>query len=190
MILESFVLSTAVGFVRKGSLRNLSGIPLRHFYLFVLPFVLFASVLAAGPARGTLSILPYVKVISIAQYVILLAAIALNVHIREMWVVGAGTFLNFASLAANGGVMPVGTTALRIAGLTQLLNSESARHVIMTPETRLKWLADIIPVPTFSPLLSQVISIGDLVIAVGIFLLVQRYMCRPATDVKERTASG
>lgn len=185
MIIEAFLLSVVIGLIRKGSVRNLGRIPLRHFYLFCLPFLLFAAVSVIS--IGHKSWMPYIRMADIGQYVFLLIAIFLNFHMREMWLVAAGTLSNFTALAANGGMMPVSPQALESAGIAKALGSDPIRHALMTPTTHLKPLADVIPVHTFSPYLSQVISAGDILIAIGLFALAQHYMCRPP---KEPSTSG
>lgn len=179
MITEAFILSILIGFIRRGKLSNLAHVPLRHFYLFILPLVIFAAAYAAMRATGNESLLPYVRAANVLQYVVLLAAIVLNLHLGGMWLAGVGTFLNALVLAVNGGVMPVGMNALRTAGLTDLLHSKQdfIRHAIMSSETHLKAIADIIPIPGFAFIMPQVASIGDLLIAVAVFIFVQQYMC-------------
>lgn len=189
MIIEAFVLSVVIGFTRKGSLRNLGRIPLRHFYLFCVPFLLFAAVSGIALSAGQKSLMPYIRIADIGQHAVLLIAIFLNLHMREMWMVAAGTFSNFAALAANGGAMPVSMDALKSAGLAGVLGTQPVRHALLTPETRLKPLTDVIPVHTFSPFLSQVVSVGDLLIAVGLFILIQHYMCPPKADEEQSTVA-
>jgi hypothetical protein len=181
-----------IGFIRRGRLGNLGRAPLRHFYLFVLPFATFALAYAASRATGGDSYVTYIRAANIVQYLILLTAIGLNLHLYGMWLAGIGTFLNFLVLAVNGGVMPVSMKALQAARLTYLLEGEHSfiRHAIMTPETRLKAIADIIPVPGYGFIMPQVASIGDLLIAVAVFILIQRYMCVPASDAKASQAGG
>ena len=176
------MLSIVVGFIRKGSLRNLGRTPLRYFYLFCLPFFVFVAVSVIAVSISHKSLMPYIRMADIGQYVLLLTAIFLNFHMWEMWVVAAGTLANFTALAANGGTMPVSLGALKAAGLAGVLGSQPVRHAAMTPATHFKWLADIIPLRTSSLFLSQVFSIGDILIAVGIFILVQHYMCHPAKE--------
>lgn len=194
MIVESFILSIAVGFIRGGRLRNLGRTPLRHFYLFVLPFVLFAGAYLLLRSASDQPLVAYISVVNVAQYALLVIAIGLNLRVYGMPVIGVGTFFNFAAVAANGGMMPVSESAVRIAGLSQLLNStgtaQFVRHAIMGPETRLKLLGDIVPIPGFACFLPEVASIGDVLVAVGVFILVQRYMCRPESDAKECPPGG
>ena len=181
MIFESMILSILVGFVRRGVLANLAKMPLRRPYLFVLPFAMYIGACALMRAAGGDTLLLYLRIVNILQYALLLAAIALNIHIVEMRVIGAGTFANSLVLTANGGVMPVSLRAADLAGAGELFRSgrslQLLRHVIMTPDSRLKPLADIIPVPGFGFRLPEVASVGDVLIAIGIFVLVQRYMC-------------
>ena len=93
---------------------------------------------------------------------------------------GAGSTPGF------GGVMPISESAARAAGLWALLdpaeNTKLIRHVIMTPETRLRLLTDFIPIPV--PYIRAVLSIGDVVLAIGIFVLIQRFMVKPSPGAR------
>lgn len=133
-----------------------------------------------------MSLRAYAGLLSITHYVLLLAALAANLHIPELRFVWIGTFLNFLACAANGGFMPISERAAKIAGFTNVVNlsqeGELFRHVILTADTRLKWLADIIPLPDLGPHTPEVASIGDVVITIGIFVLIQRYMCARKTS--------
>lgn len=182
MIIEAFFLAILVGLIMRGSIKALGSMPLRHAWVFALPCVLFplAFVLAVkcdGIPVG------YIRAMNVAMYVSLLAAIAVNFHIREMFVVGAGTFLNFLVVAVNSGVMPVSDGALRAVNMIGALGDNPVRHAIMTPETNLKFLADIIAVPPISlfgvvTIPPEVASVGDVIISVGVFILVVRFMRR------------
>ncbi len=189
MILESFVLALIVGFIRRGSLRNLERMPLRRSYLFVIGFVLAGAILSLIIRGGDPSLVRYARLVNIAQYLVLLVAIGLNLHIRAMIGVGIGTFLNFLVLTANGGLMPVSRQALHAAGLTDIIRNYAVRHVILTPQTRLWLLSDIFPVRLFGYVCSQVISVGDIIISLCIFYMIQHYMCRPA-PAKESAPVG
>jgi len=194
LIIEAFTLSILIGFIRKGRLYNLGRAPLRYFYVFIIPFAILAGMMLTSLAGKNTAWQPYVRAANIVQYATILTAVALNLHMRELWSAAVGTFLNLLVIAANGGVMPMSAKALRVAGLTQLLDPERTsrfiRHAIIAPDTRLKLLTDIIPVPVPVPgfrFISQVASIGDLLISVAVFVFVQRYMLAPAADVKGKT---
>lgn len=82
-----------------------------------------------------------------------------------------GAFCNFLVIVANDGQMPVNLELLRQQGRELLANriqKGAYRHIPLGPQTRLPFLADVIPLPhPFS-----VPSIGDLLVATGLFLLV------------------
>jgi hypothetical protein len=180
MHVEAAVLAVVVGLLRKGRLANLGGIPFRGAYAFAIPLVFFiAATILTYHTHNEQLIRLTVRTLNVLLYVVLLGLIAINLHIREMKLMGIGTFLNFLALTANGGTMPVSRWAAKTAGMLDYLeHMDAARHVIMTPETRLKPLVDLIPIAV--PRLTTVLSIGDVLLAIGIFLLIQRYMCMPS----------
>jgi hypothetical protein len=51
-----------------------------------------------------------------------------------------------------------------------LLAGDDPRHVLLDDGTRLAWLADVVPVPL--PLVPQVVSPGDVLVAAGLAQLV------------------
>lgn len=180
MIIEAFFLSILVAFLRRGKLQNLGRSPIRHVWLFGMSFLLMAAVEALGVSKYGESLRVVIRSANIIQYVVLLAAIAANFHIREMWLAGFGTFLNALVVAVNGGAMPVSARALQVAGYEEMLRpevvSKFVRHSIMSSSTHLKLIADIIPVPKLLILPPQVLSIGDALVAIAVFIFVQRYM--------------
>jgi len=82
---------------------------------------------------------------------------------------GVGAALNVAVVAANGG-MPVDSGALARVGRrdVDVTRGFLYKHVPMTSDTRLSWLGDRIPVP----IQRNVISVGDVLMAVAICLWV------------------
>ncbi|MEW6228713.1 MAG: DUF5317 domain-containing protein, partial [Bacillota bacterium] len=82
-------------------------------------------------------------------------------------------------ILANSMRMPVSTDALAAAGMSQQVAAIEAGRVLtyrlMDSTTRLRLLGDIIPVSSPYPV-HRVVSMGDLVMALGVFLLVQREM--------------
>ena len=78
--------------------------------------------------------------------------------------VAAGLLLNAVVIAANG-AMPVSAPAAVRSG-AGVATVADLRHEPATPETRLRLLADIVPVPL--PLHPEVDSAGDVLIAAGL----------------------
>jgi len=100
-----------------------------------------------------------------------------------MYWLAAGVALNLLVIVANGGFMPIAPEALVQAGIVEstqsvtLYSRRPASKGVVLPreETALWWLSDIIAL-RFP--IRNVISIGDILIAVGIFLFIQKTMLR------------
>lgn len=101
----------------------------------------------------------------IASYVLLLGFGLRNVRLVGMPVVLVGLLLNLLVITVNGG-MPVRAEALRRvdADLDVATVELGAKRQLEDEGTRLAVLGDIVPVPP----IGQVLSFGDLVLAVGL----------------------
>lgn len=183
MLLEVVLLSMLVGFIRRGRLNHLGLIPIRHAWLFLPPFVLVAIVKYVGLYGGDPNQYPWLPIVNITQFATLLIAVLVNIRVYGMSIAGLGVFSNFLAMTFNGGYMPMSARALRIAGMSQLLDPDSierfVRHSIITPATNLKLLTDIIPIPGVLFIAADVLSIGDVLVAIALFALIQHYMCTP-----------
>lgn len=103
------------------------------------------------------------------SYAFAAAFIWMNRHIPGMLILALGAALNLIAIAANGGVMPASPRALEIAGITHtrgFVNSTSVE------DANLQFLGDIFAIPDSVPILDNVFSIGDVLIAIGIVVLV------------------
>ena len=98
-----------------GRLSGLADLEFRRSWLAVAALVvqvLIISILPGG-ARG-LS-----EEVHLASYLLLGAFLVVNRHIPGLLVIAAGGALNFAAIAANGGVMPADPDAIAAAGIPQ-----------------------------------------------------------------------
>ena len=75
--------------------------------------------------------------------------------------------------------MPVSIKALKFSKLynelTLLEEGRILTHVLIDKSTKLSILSDIIPIPK-PYLFPKIISLGDILIAIGLFVLIQTYM--------------
>lgn len=95
--------------------------------------------------------------------IVVVAAVALrNFRIPGAVLIGAGSLLNALVISINGG-MPFDPAAAAAVAAQPLLNDQL--HPTLGPDTRLPWLADVIPLPIFR----NVYSAGDFLIAAGGF---------------------
>ena len=84
---------------------------------------------------------------------------------------GAGMALNVLVIAANG-AMPVLERSAEAAGVARSLEDASLKHEILDDDTVLPWLGDVIPIPPFK----EVLSVGDVVLALGLARVVDARM--------------
>ena len=170
-IVAVLVIAVLVALARGGSLSNLGDIHLRSWGLLIvgLAMQVLADVL---PDDRSWSQDVAVTLILLA-YGPLIAVVWLNRESPGMWLAAVGILMNFSVIAANLG-MPVSPEAAMLAGAEGDLTLD-AKHVLLDSDSRLVFLADIIPLR----FLRQVISIGDVFLAVGLGQFVEAELRRP-----------
>jgi hypothetical protein len=173
------VLGLVSGLARGGKVSNLGQVELRYPALVAAGLVLqVGAEVTAGP-RPTMGGI----VVLCASYVLLAAFVTANRHIPGALIIAGGLVLNLAVIVANRG-MPVSLQAARVAGIDPGAYLDSAvKHRRMLPSTPLGFLGDVIPIPY----LRTVVSVGDVVIAAGIFRLVDALV---RYDPRHRAARG
>lgn len=159
-------LAVLVGRLAGGRLEHLASTPLRGVLLAGAAAVAqFLHALTPNPAVGV--------ALTLTSQGCLLWFLWLNRYLAGVALVALGSTMNTAVIAANG-AMPVTREAI-MAVSRQPYEMTSGRHRLLTPDDALPWLADIIPLP----LLRTVASVGDVVLAAGIGLLVVQLMRAP-----------
>ncbi len=107
-----------------------------------------------------------------------------NRHLKSLYLVFLGLFLNTLVILANGGHMPVSPEILVRVGLkdwVELLSRQGdGVHTLLTGQTRLPFLGDVIPLYR----LHKAISPGDLLILMGLFGTVVEGGVRAAGGVR------
>lgn len=169
-------IAMSVAVLRGGRLSNLADIRLRQWWL--LPFGFLVQF--AGTWNGAPWSRPVSLGLILASYVILVVLVILNRDRPGMWLAGLGVLLNFSVIALNGG-MPVMLEAARIAaGGSAGAASDiagSAKHVMLDTSTILPFLGDVMPVRLVGQ--GQVISLGDVFLAVGLARFLEAELRRP-----------
>jgi hypothetical protein len=171
LVLLTLVLAVLMGWALGGRLRYLERLPYRSLPLLggALAALLGGSTLAlAGlPARPT-------QGAGLAIAAGLTLAFCLRSRaVAGLGLVSLGLLLNALAILANGG-MPVSADAARRAGVDPRAAVDGTRHLAAGPDTALRPLGDVIPVPL--PLRPEVVSIGDLLGAAGMAQLVATAM--------------
>ena len=166
-ILLVLVISIALGALRGGSLRNLTEIRVKLWWLLPLGFVILAAASFVPSDKHDVAV-----ALILISYLPLLVFVLLNRRLSGIWIAGMGILMNFTVIVANSG-MPVLREAALIASSTAGELALGAKHVLLTPETSLPFLADVIPLP------GAVLSLGDVFLAIGVGVFLEHQMRQP-----------
>jgi hypothetical protein len=182
MVTETITLSLLLGKLTGGKIRNIGNLYINGWYLFVISFLTeIISLFIASKTNGNLSIIIENNFFYIHIFIYLLLIMGLMMNFREIGlrITLFGSTLNFLPLLLNNGKMPVSINALKHSKLyIQLSLLDEGRimtHALADKGTKLWILGDIIPIPKpyFFP---KIISIGDILIALGLFILILTHM--------------
>ena len=167
-------LAVVISLLRGGKLSNIADIYARGWWLL---FIGLGMQTAADLLDGSQQQLGAWLVL--LSYIPLITVVALNQRLPGMWIAGIGVLMNFTVIALNNG-MPVLPEAFELAGgdIEDLILG--AKHVILDAESRLPFLADIIPMP------GSVISMGDVLLAVGLGVFVEDQLHQPLRLFRHR----
>ena len=167
------VLSIIVSLARGGKLSNLAEMHVQAWWLLFVGFGLQVVANALPTRQSTLAVAAL-----LTSYVVLLLVVWLNRTEPGLWIAGLGILMNFTVIAANNG-MPVLMEAARVAGGSGDL-ALGAKHVILDDSTRLPFLGDVIPLPR------NVISLGDVFLAVGLGVFLEVQLRQPLRLFRHR----
>ncbi len=182
MLIESVGTSIAVGKLRGGSLSNIKDATLEKWYFFVFGFMVeFAAVFMASKGVGFVS--KNILFIHCLSYILLFIGIFFNRKSTAFKIIFIGVFLNFLVIMANGGHMPVSGEAMINIGLMEnMMNIKEGKiitHALMDSHTVFRYLGDIFVLAKPYPR-PKVFSIGDVFMALGIFIYIQEIMKKKA----------
>jgi Family of unknown function (DUF5317) len=112
---------------------------------------------------------PWVYVASLVGVcaVLVRSALASGVARQALLLAALGVGLNLGVVTANGGYMPQSRAARQTITAAPIGTDRLSSVVPLTADSRLPWLADVIPQPSWTPL-ANVLSIGDLLLGAGI----------------------
>jgi hypothetical protein len=166
-------IAVVVALLRGGRLSSLADVRLRGWWLLFVGFGMQAVTNFFPTDAGWAA--PLAVTLILVSYIPLLGLVWLNREYPGMWLAGVGILMNFSVIASNGG-MPVLREAASLAGSNGTIDfEEHYKHVLLGRSTRLPFLADVIPLPV----LHQVISLGDVFLAVGLAQFLEDQLRRP-----------
>jgi hypothetical protein len=183
VLLWSLLIGILAGLVRRGSLLKLGNLPLKALWLvfagLIVQFLVFPTPWNEPPIQENVELFHYLS------YALLALFFVVNWKVKALWIMAFGMVLNAVVILANEGFMPADVDALACAGETVegLTNPNTippythANVVRMSDDTQLNFLGDWICIPAWVPF-ANAISLGDVVLMIGLAWLVQSGMVR------------
>lgn len=159
MFVEALILSTIVGLIRGGKIRNLRRLNTSSFWILILGIVMqyLLSFLKLVEDNGNVDIiLRYTTQIEVLSYILIFIGIILNIRFKSLWALLLGYGLNFISLAFNGWTIPN-----LVEDATQNVKFPFLGYTIEFFE----------PYP-----LPKLLTLGDIIISFAIFALIQEVL--------------
>ncbi len=192
MFLSTILAALIVGALAGGGLPRLADLKLRWTMLLVAALALR---LGAGLTRetGIGADIP-VGWAYIAAYGLIFAWLWGNWRVPGLQIASVGIGANMAAVLVNAGQMPIWSAAYYAAGFTDAAIATDPFHFLLRADTVAAFVArgglfgDVIPLPI--PVIRDVISIGDVLLALGIFWAIVYSMTRANAPTRSSMAIG
>jgi len=171
-ILYAIVLGLLLGRLLGGRLDGLAGLSFRWIGVAIAGLAAQVVLFSAPASNDMREIGPLLYATSTGA---VLLFVPVNLRIRGMAVIALGATLNPVAILANGGTMPASPGALAVAGLPTTGGYASSRELaspVLAP------LGDVFALPAGVPL-ANVFSVGDVLIALGILVVIVAAMRGP-----------
>ncbi len=180
MFLSSILLALIVGAILGGGLPRLAALRLRWTIVLVVALALRVG---AGLSRelGFAEGIPLGWAF-IAAYGLIFVWLWQNWRVPGLQVAAVGIGANMLAVLLNGGQMPIWAAAYAAAGFTPAVIANDPFHFLLTSDSIAEFVGsgglfgDVIPLPI--PVIRDVVSIGDVILAIGIFWAIVYSMTR------------
>ena len=169
-------LALTIAMLRGGRLINLGDIELKSWWLLLVSLGLQLGTrwLPDETWSETVGV-----IMMLASFVLLMILVVANRSKPGMWIAGLGVLMNFTVIAVNGG-MPVLAGAAEVASgftVAEPVISGSFKHTLLDETSRLTFFADVIPLRLVG--IGEVISLGDIFLALGLGVFLEHELRRP-----------
>jgi hypothetical protein len=185
-ILYALLIGLVVGLATGGRLERLGQLQFRWGWVFLAGLAVQLVLFSDQVVQWIGNLGPPVYV---GSTLAVTAAIAANYRLTGMPIVLLGAVCNLAAIVANRGYMPASPAALAVLGKGV---KEGYSNSALVPDPQLPWLTDVFALPTWLPA-SNVFSVGDVLIGVGVAVVIVSAMrrgapgpVRPSTDPNVR----
>ena len=184
MLIEFLIGSIIIGTIRGGKAIRLLHKSFNKISILILALLIHVSFFHFA-LRGYSVVIDNVFTLYAISYGFLVLSIIINYKFRESWVIFIGIIMNIISFFSNARVAVVSLDGLNYVGLSDIANIIAEQGIPffkpLTELTNWSFLARFIAIPSPYPY-PQIFSIGDLLISIGIFVLIQRVMFDDSID--------
>lgn len=173
IVILALGLGAAAGWIRGGRLRNLEQLKIRYVPGILVLFVVQSVLRSDFAPLGRLSAILLVWLWCMCVLATAFLALA-NRRVRGFILVSIGLLSNALVVVANG-AMPLSLSAASRLGISagQVANGlQDGFYVVVTDQTRLWLLGDVLPLPAIVPGMGSVLSIGDVLMLVGVAIVI------------------
>jgi MFS family permease len=192
MFLSAIVLALIVGALAGGGLPRLAELRLRWSILLVGALGLR---LAVGLTREVDLVADFpVGWAYVGAYALIFGWLWFNWRVPGLQIASVGIGANLLAVLINGGQMPIWSAAFFGAGFTEADLVNDPFHFLLRADTVAGFVAagglwgDVIPLPI--PVIRDVVSIGDVLLALGIFWAIVYSMTREDAPRRRTVALG
>jgi hypothetical protein len=183
ILVIAVVVSTIVALLRGGRLARLADLRIVHAWLALAAVALQYPLVYDLLGQRTIAGVPLAVAVMAATYAMLLWFVWANRRLPGLPLLGVGLLLNLVVMAANGGWMPITPEALARLGRLSWVTGRASPHKVWSAkdimlaqaQTRLWGLSDIFVLPAPFPV-PTAFSVGDVLVALGVFWLLQRVL--------------
>ncbi|HEX2195057.1 MAG TPA: MFS transporter [Candidatus Limnocylindria bacterium] len=192
MFLSSLILALIVGALAGGGLPRLGELKLRWLWVLVLALALRVTVMLLRQNDVAVD-LPLGWGV-VAAYVLIFVFLWGNWRVPGLQVAAVGIAINFLAVLLNGGRMPIWPGAYVAAGFAPGEITADAFHFLLYTGSVAEFVArggifgDVVPLPL--PVIRDVVSIGDVLLAMGIFWTIVYSMTRPEAPMRPGLTFG
>ena len=173
------ILSIIIGLLRGGELEKLYHISIKGTYLFAVALLLRGMIWLFG-RMGFHQIYEYSPFIIIVSYILFIIASFQNINFSGFRYITLGVLMNSFVIFVNGGKMPVLVTqqvSEEISGKVLFGQGQNIVYSLADNKTFFTFLGDVLTLPKLLQC-SSIVSVGDIMIFIGIFILIQKTMLK------------
>ena len=192
MFLSTIVLALVVGALAGGGLPRLADLRLR--WIWILGLALAVRFSAGLLRQGDIGVDLPLGAAFVAAYGLIFVWLWGNWRVPGLQIAAVGIALNTLAVILNGGQMPIWSAAFNAAGFTPAALANDPFHFLLQTDSVADFVrqggifGDVVPLPI--PVIRDVVSIGDTLLAVGIFWAIVYSMTRPNAPMRATYTLG